>query len=220
MALATASLAMVAHANAETILRFKLLTLDGLSVKWGGDSNAQVTLNYAFVTTASRFTTARNCKEMAPVDELLAASAIPTKVFDEEVRAAFDMWERATPIRFEFSGDETTANILIGIQKQPEGRAFTDVSYRRETSTTGRIDRSLICLNPAQSWKVGFDGNKSVYDLRYTLAHEIGHAIGLDHPSASGQLMSFRYDERFSDLQAGDIAGAAALYNFRRLATP
>ena len=58
------------------------------------------------------------------------------------------------------------------------------------------IGRSLICLNPTQPWKIGFDGRLDVYDLRYTIAHEIGHAIGLDHPSAAGQLMSYRYDER------------------------
>ena len=74
------------------------------------------------------------------------------------------------------------------------------------------IGRSLICLNPRQPWKIGFDGDLKVYDLRYTLAHEIGHAIGLDHPSPSGQLMSYRYDEGQPGLQPGDIKGAALLY--------
>jgi hypothetical protein len=51
-----------------------------------------------------------------------------------------------------------------------------------------------------------------VYDLRYTLTHEIGHAIGLDHPGTTSQVMSYRYEERFATLQPGDIRGAAALY--------
>src|SRR5262249_25456770 len=54
-----------------------------------------------------------------------------------------------------------------------------------------------------------------VYDLRCTIAHEIGHAIGLDHPSAAGQLMSYRYDEKHSGLQSGDIKGAMLLYGPR-----
>ena len=40
-----------------------------------------------------------------------------------------------------------------------------------------RIARSQICLNPRQRWKIGFDGNLTVYDITHTLAHEIGHAI-------------------------------------------
>lgn len=64
-------------------------------------------------------------------------------------------------------------------------------------------------LRPAES------GRLSHYDLRYALAHEIGHTIGLDHPGPSGQLMSFRYEERFHGLQPKDVAGLAALYGHR-----
>jgi hypothetical protein len=63
---------------------------------------------------------------------------------------------------------------------------------------------------------VGFDGNTRVYDLRYTFVHEIGHAIGLDHPGPSGQVMSFRYDEQHRDLQAGDLNGVTMLYGNAR----
>lgn len=78
------------------------------------------------------------------------------------------------------------------------------------------IERSVVCLNPAVRWKIGFDGNVDVYDLRYTVAHEIGHAIGLDHPRPSGVLMSYSYDERFRDLQRCDAEGAIALYGLRK----
>lgn len=74
------------------------------------------------------------------------------------------------------------------------------------------ISRALICLNPAEPWKVGFDGNLAVYDLRYTLTHEIGHTIGLDHPAARGELMYVDYEEKFRVPQPGDVRGAAALY--------
>ena len=58
------------------------------------------------------------------------------------------------------------------------------------------IEQAYVCLNPQARWKSGFDGNLDVYDLRYTFAHEIGHAIGLDHPDSTGSVMAYRYDER------------------------
>jgi hypothetical protein len=72
---------------------------------------------------------------------------------------------------------------------------------------SGQIEKALICINPRQAWKAGFDGNLAVYDLRYTIAHEIGHAIGLDHPGPSGQVMSYGYHEEFRTLQARDVDG-------------
>jgi len=40
------------------------------------------------------FDDARNCRRMVPVDGLLAQSGVSKILFLEEVRFAFDMWER------------------------------------------------------------------------------------------------------------------------------
>jgi hypothetical protein len=93
------------------------------------------------------------------------------------------------------------------------GRAYANVVYQPGADDDVKlIDQALVCLNPEQRWKVGFDGNIEVYDIRYTLIHEIGHAIGLDHPGPSGQVMSFSYDEAYLGLQAGDFRGVQLLY--------
>src|SRR5258706_2031957 len=155
---------------------------------------------------------------MVPLDSLLKRSEISPSVFLGEVRAAFEMWEQAANIRFVETSDTANASLLIGAQQSPEGRAFTNVAQRRDKPT--EIERSLICLNPEQRWKVGFDGNLEVYDLRYTLAHEIGHSIGLDHPSPTGEVMSFRYGETFRTLQPGDRRGVVALYGSKPADTP
>lgn len=193
-------------------LGFELLELDGSRVRWRGNGSDPVTVSYAFLTKPAKFAGARNCTGMVPPDQLLRASNISATALRKEVAAAFRMWEAVAGIRFKETINFETAGILIGAQEQPLGRAFTDVAYNHNNGRVSDIKRSLVCLNPTRPWKIGFDGNKDVYDVRYTMAHEIGHAIGLDHPGRSGQLMSYRYEEHFRDLQAGDIAGAVTLY--------
>jgi len=74
------------------------------------------------------------------------------------------------------------------------------------------IQRAFVCLNSGLRWKVGFDGHLDVYDLWYTFTHEIGHALGLDHPGATGAAMAYRYDEAVNRLQASDITAMQRLY--------
>lgn len=195
--------------------QFEWLQLDRHHVKWGTPRpGSGSTVTYAFVSDAVRTDDARNCRSMVPLDGLLAASAVDVVSMMREVRAAFDMWQAVADIRFVPAPEGTVPDILIGAQAVPRGVAFADVAYEDDGSGADmrRIRRSLICLNPEKRWMTGFDGDRETYDLRYAIAHEIGHAIGLDHAGPSGQLMSFRYDEQFRDLQAGDVAGASGLY--------
>lgn len=211
-----ASLAGIGGVHAQTYLGFRLLDFGGLYVRWGGSGPDPVVVTYAFVDKDVAFDDARNCTRMVPVDGMLSLSGVTKPMFLEEVRSAFDMWERVANIRFEPAQEGTKPGVLIGAQADPVGHAYADVKYvKNGTGTLRQIDRSLICLNPVKRWKIGFDGNLAVYDLRYTIAHEIGHAIGLDHPEPHGQLMSMRYQESFRSLQAGDVSGAVKIYGER-----
>lgn len=196
---------------------FQLLRLGNGFVKWGDPSlGSGATINYSFVSRPTHVADARNCGDIVPIGGLLAASQVSWQAFRVEVSQALAMWERAADVRFSYVEDAESADILIGAQGAPRGHAFTNVAYDRDDGArVGRLTQSLVCLNPLLPWKIGFDGNVDVYDLRYTIAHEIGHAIGLNHPGPSGQLMSFRYEERFRDLQEGDRMGAIALYGPR-----
>ena len=197
-------------------LGFRLLDLENQTVKWQSPHMGEgAHLTYAFATEATDTPGARNCAKMLPPSHAYAPSHIGESQFHREVAEAFRMWEGVANIAFRKASDPHTADILIGAQAEPQGRAFTNVTLKGDRAGHKTIARSLICLNPRQPWKIGFDGRLNVYDLRYTIAHEIGHAIGLDHPSAAGELMSYRYDELQKGLQTGDIKGAALLYGPR-----
>ncbi len=159
-----------------------------------------------------------------------------------ELRLAVAAWAEVANITFVEVENAREANIVIGATAKPEGRAYANLSYRSgkgakpvekalgmsgpdiseiankaaSNDEVAAIEQAYICLNPRARWKVGFDGNLDVYDLRHTFTHEIGHAIGLDHPGRPGALMDFRYNERVRELQPSDIAAIQKLYGPRK----
>jgi hypothetical protein len=188
--------------------------MDGHPVRWqppaGGGPRV---ITYRLVTGPTPFPGARNCRGLTSLEGLAARSGLPATAIRAEIAAAFAMWEAVANVTFEEAAEGAPADIMVGAQVEPEGWAFADVFY--DTNAPGAIkpiSQALVCLNPTRPWKVGFDGDLNSYDLRYTLAHEIGHAIGLDHPAGGNQIMGYRYEERFRALQPGDIRGAVALY--------
>jgi hypothetical protein len=198
-------------------ISFKTLRLEGNSVRWQVPVDGLArTVTYAIATQDVEFAGARNCGRMTTMRGLLATSRIAAERLREEIAAAFAMWEAVANIGFREAAAPEQADILIGAQAEPEGWAFANVFYDVQSPEVVKpISRALICLNPERRWKIGFDGDLRSYDLRYTIAHEIGHAIGLDHPSGAGQIMGFRYEETFRALQPGDVAGAVVLYGKR-----
>jgi hypothetical protein len=213
--------ALGASANARDAASFNLLKLAGDNVRWQAPANGQaLVVTYMLVRDDVESASARNCRRMTSLDHLIAASELAPSAVHQEITAAFQMWEASVNISFREASEGERANILIGAQAEPQGWAFADVSYDATSLERVKpISLSRICLNPTKRWKIGFDGNLSVYDLRYTLVHEIGHAIGLDHPAGANQIMGYRYEERFRSLQSGDKRGAALLYGARSPST-
>lgn len=194
-------------------LAWRPLSIDGHKVRWVRPAGERLVLTWRIASGEESYPDAVNCRRIGEPRALLGKSKLSTAALREEIAAAFAMWQAVADITFVEVDGRAAADISIGAQIDPVGRAFTDVRFDRTGSNIERpITRSLICLNPAVRWKSGFDGNLDVYDLRVTLAHEIGHAIGLDHPDGPGSLMWFRYSENSRQLQRGDIQGAVALY--------
>jgi hypothetical protein len=215
----------------------RLLVLEGSWVKWGkAEWGAGASVTYAFASAPKTSPEARNCSSLQPFDEFIEKTGLPGRQVRSEAEAAFAAWAEVTGLSFIATKNSADADIVIGSQGNPRGRAFTnvelDASPMAEAPAAERgftispelpaagsepnglrpIRKALICFNPLAKWKIGFGGNLDAYDIRYTLTHEIGHAIGLDHPGVAGALMDFRYDEKHKGLTAGDIDAAQRLY--------
>jgi predicted Zn-dependent protease len=196
---------------------FRLLVLDGSAAKWHATrADGAIVLRYAILTNSIVTPGAVNCGAMNPPGELLRRSQITPDAFQSAVTQAFARWQQAVNIIFVEVADQKLADITIGAQSAPVGHAFANVILApRQDDGLQRIGSAQICLNPQRPWKIGFDGNLATYDLVHSIAHEIGHAIGLDHPVERGHIMSFRYHETRAGLSDGDIRGAAHVYGRR-----
>lgn len=214
LSLVLAMFAATRAGHSEPLPFFQPLVLDGSKVRWSGTALSKgATVSYAFVTRDVTTPGARNCASVRPFGRLLQMSGLDALALRAALVRALQRWEGAADITFVETGDVDGADILVGEQAVPVGRAFANVETRGEMRDgVKEIGRSIVCLNPEARWKVGFDGDLSVYDLVHTLTHEFGHAIGLDHPRGAGHVMSRKYDEMVPALSRGDIAGAVALY--------
>lgn len=239
LATVSAALMVIAGPAVAEVAGFRLLTVSGVTAKWKKrDANGRIELTWALAGKSFELHGGRNCPDMVALAPFLKKQGIPESKLRREIAGAMGMWQSAIAVTFTEIEDPAKADIVIGAQATPRGRAFADVVMAKATdqpeaqerlvsvvahsrsvsggehgaAPQGAIGKAAVCLNPEQRWKIGFDGDLDAYDLRYTMAHELGHAIGLDHPGPAGQLMSFRYDEQVIGLTEGDIAGAVRLY--------
>jgi hypothetical protein len=131
----------------------------------------------------------------------------------EIAAGAFAMWSREADLSFRPAAAGEAPDILIGAEGAPLRVAFANVWHGEAEGGMAPLERATICLNPLVAWSDGEGpAPAGALDLRTVLAHEIGHAIGLDHPGAEGALMGFSNQGDFDHLMPGDIAGAVALY--------
>ncbi len=133
-----------------------------------------------------------------------------------QIQAAFSAWSAVANIQFmqvaddgaAFDAATTSGDIRLGghVFDGPSG-TLAHAFYPPANGFTAAGD---IHFDIADTWKIGFGG--SGFDIFQVAAHEIGHAIGLDHTGVAGSLLNPFYSEAFAGPQADDIAGAQFIY--------
>lgn len=144
--------------------------------------------------------------------------------FHAAIGAAFNAWSSVADIQFmevvdsgvAFDSPGAVGDIRIG------GHDFDGPSgvlaHAFFPPVNGISAAGDIHFGVDDTWKIGFGG--AGFDIFQVAAHEIGHAIGLDHTGVLSSLMNPFYTEAFSGLQADDIAGAQFLYGAAPIPEP
>lgn len=143
------------------------------------------------------------------------ADAMPTG-WQSAVNAAFGMWSSVANLNFvqvtddgaAFNTATTSGDIRLGLHVF-DG-AFGILAHGYYPPINGGSAAGDIHFDVAENWKIGFGG--AGFDIVQVLAHELGHALGLDHTSTPGSLMNPFYSEAFLGPQADDIAGMQHIY--------
>lgn len=156
------------------------------------------------------------------------------------IRRSLELWQSVVDIEFaaeltdrqtvSLSGASRDGVSIITIAASPENvllfsknpyseSARTRVFYNRK----GFINEADIVLNPYQQFST--DGTLGTFDLESTLAHEIGHLLGLRHSSVLGSIMFESVSRNGTTdvaepqqrtLADADIAAVRELYGFDR----
>ncbi|HEV8305938.1 MAG TPA: matrixin family metalloprotease [Gemmatimonadales bacterium] len=125
--------------------------------------------------------------------------------FLDAIRQACGLWTAAgVPVRFDFTGDSASAEVVVRWKPQfeIERTGQTDLTWDRD----GRIQSAVVTLATFDPRGRAMD----VDDIRVVAEHEFGHVLGLDHSADSTDLMFPTAKVR--ELSDRDVRTALMLY--------
>ena len=138
--------------------------------------------------------------------------------FYTEISEAFAKWDSV--INLDFQEVSTQAEADIALTFGPIDGAFGTVGQALSIfSGSHYVNQQTITFDSAEPWAFSsaadsftFNGSTNSTTFYAVALHEIGHTLGLDHPTNPNVILSSVILPGVADLTDADIAGARVLY--------
>ena len=178
--------------------------------KWGSP-----TFGTGATVTWSLMPTGTNCSADGGGTCSALADFMPAG-YEAQIVAAFASWSAVANLTFvkvaddgaAFNAPTTSGDLRFG--GHVFDGAFGVLAHGYFPPVNGGTAAGDMHFDTAETWKTSFGGPG--FSIFQVTAHELGHALGLDHTGVPNSLMNPFYTEAFSGPQADDIAGMQFIY--------
>ena len=143
-----------------------------------------------------------------------APNGMSQSTFEAAIETALKAWSDVADINFAQTNQPGLNNSLDFTSKTIDGSGGTLAqAYFPADANRSRIAGD-VQFDSAERWEVGNGQGASAFDIVLVAAHEIGHALGLDHSSDGSAVLypSVSPTQSFVGLDADDIEAIQSLY--------
>lgn len=129
----------------------------------------------------------------------------------EAIRAATDLWARASPFKFRYIEKYEAADIKISFQYRDHGDTAAFDGKGGILAHAYAPTAGVLHFDGDEKWVNGVVGG--AFDLQTVGLHELGHVLGLGHSPDGGAIMFPQIGDGFRKLLGkDDVDGIRALY--------